>query len=207
MLRTFFKDLLNIPNAVSLFRIVITPLLIILWIGFDWKIVTLVIGTLAGLTDQLDGYLARKLNQTTELGGLIDQLGDLVFESTCLLIGILAGEMWSGLLVIYLFREFTVSVVRAYVVGHGGTLPSSGLGKTKSSLIQWAFFPFFLGAILLDPGVLPEAWSMVGVPPGKWLYWLAEASIYTGLLLGYLSAGTYLRAFVAFYVERKKIKG
>ncbi|MCP4197346.1 MAG: CDP-alcohol phosphatidyltransferase family protein [Proteobacteria bacterium] len=204
MLRAFFKDLLNIPNTVSLFRIIVTPLLIILWVGFDWKIVTLVIGTVAGLTDQLDGYLARKLNQTTELGGLIDQLGDLVFESTCLTIGILAGEMWSGLLIIYLFREFTVSVVRAYVVGHGGTVPSSGLGKTKSSCIQWAFFPFFLGAILLDPGVIPESWSMVGVPPGRWLYWLAKASIYPGLLMGYLSAGIYLRAFAEFYVERKK---
>ena len=206
MLRVFFKDLLNVPNTVSLFRIVVTPMLVVLWFGLDWKVGALVLGTLAGLTDQIDGYLARKLNQTTELGGLIDQLGDLIFESTCLIIGILAGEMWSGLLIIYLFREFTVSVVRAYVVGHGGTLPSSSLGKTKSSCIQWAFFPFFLGAILLDPGVIPASWSMVGIPPGVWLFWLAEASIYVGLTLGYLSAGTYLKAFVAFYNERKALQ-
>ena len=206
MLRTFFKDLLNVPNTVSLFRIVATPIIFILWFGFDWKIIALVLGTLAGLTDQLDGYLARKLNQTTELGGLVDQLGDLVFESTCLIIGVLTGVMWSGLLLIYLFREFTVSVVRAYVVGHGGTLPSSSLGKTKSSCIQWAFFPFFLGAILLDPGVVPASWSMVGISPGTWLFWLARTSIYTGLVLGYLSAGTYLNAFVEFYVQRKKTR-
>ena len=182
------------------------PLLLIVWIVFEWYIAGLVIGTVVGLTDLLDGVIARKLNQITELGGLIDQLGDLVFESTCLIIGAMTGELWVGLLVIYLFREFTVMVIRAYVVGNGGTLHSTVLGKAKSSFLQWAFFLLFLGYILLDPGVVPESWSMVGIPPGRFLMWVGIASILTGIILSLISGWHYLVAFARFYTEHHQAK-
>ena len=57
------------------------PLLAVFWLGLEWKVTGLVIGTLGGITDLLDGIVARKLKQVTELGALIDQLGDLLFES------------------------------------------------------------------------------------------------------------------------------
>lgn len=186
----------------SLFRIALAPLLALFWLGFHWYAAGLALGTIIGLTDMFDGVVARKLNQITELGAIIDQLGDLVFESTCLLIAAMSGELWVGLLVIYLFREFTVMVVRAYVLGKGGELPSSTVGKGKSSCIQWAFFLFFLGVILLQPGVLPESWSMVGVPPGRMLIWVATGSICIGLVAGLVSGWTYLKAFIEFYTEK-----
>ena len=202
MAASFSKVLFNVPNSMSVFRVLAAPLLAWFWLGMDWRIGGLVLGTVVGLTDQLDGYVARKLNQTTELGALIDQLGDLVFESTCLIIGVVSGYLWSGWLIIYLFREFVVNVIRSYVIGHGGALPSTMLGKVKSSCLQWGFFPLFLGGILLQPGRVPDTWRLVGISAGQILVWLVTGWIVAGLVLGIISAVMYFKAFTAFYVSR-----
>ena len=134
-MRRFVKDLLNVPNTMSLLRIVASPLLLLFWFTLEMRVTALIIGTVSGITDLFDGIVARKLNQVTELGALIDQLGDLIFESICLIIAVLIGELWVGWLVIYLFREFTITVVRTYVYGHGGKLPSSVMGRNNLCLL------------------------------------------------------------------------
>lgn len=186
----------------SIFRVVAAPLLALFWLGFDWRVAGLALGTAVGITDQLDGYVARKLCQTTELGGLIDQLGDLIFEATCLVIGVVSGYLWSGWLIIYLLREFTVTVIRSYVTSNGGTLPSTMHGKVKSSCLQWAFFVFFLGGIVIQPGAVPDSWNMVGIAPGQLLIWVATGWIIAGLVIGIISAVIYFKAFAAFYSSR-----
>ena len=193
----------------SLFRVVAAPFLAVLWVGLDWRVAGLCLGTLIGITDQLDGYVARRLRQTTDLGALIDQLGDLVFESTCIIIALLSGYLWSGWLVIYLLREFTVTVIRSYVIGHGGELPSTTLGKVKSGCIQWAMFGIFLGGILSQPGVVPASWSMVGVSPGRMIIWLADAWIVAGIAVGIVGAAVYFRSFIQFYdsLRREEVSG
>ena len=201
-MRGFLKDLLNVPNTMSLLRLVAAPSLMFFWFFMDMPVTALIVGTVAGVTDLFDGIIARKLNQVTDIGALIDQLGDLVFESICLLIGVLIGELWSGLLVIYLFREFTVTVVRSYMYSHGGKLPSSQLGRAKSSLLQYAFFLLFLGAILLKPGVVPAEWFMCGLNPGRVLIWMSTASLVSGIAVGIISGTVYLRAFARFYTEK-----
>jgi cardiolipin synthase (CMP-forming) len=196
---TFKRDLLTVPNAMSLARLLAAPTLGFFWFALDMKVAALVIGTAAGVTDLFDGIVARRLNQVTDLGALIDQLGDLVFESCCLLIGVLTGELWSGFLILYLFREFTVTVMRTYVASRGGTLPSSTLGKAKSSLFQYAFFILYLGVILKQPGVLPASYGMCGVTPGHVLMWTGYASLAVGMFISYASGWHYLRAFSRFY--------
>jgi cardiolipin synthase (CMP-forming) len=203
-LQRFLRDLWTIPNAMSMFRVIAAPLLIFMWISWELWWASLVLGTIIGLTDQIDGWVARKLNQTTELGAIIDQLGDLVFEGTTLLLAVLTGEMWFGVYILYLFREFTVNVVRAYMLAHGGQLPSSILGKAKSSCIQWAFFLFFLGNILENLEFASESWTMVGITPGRVLIWVALTSIFTGISMGLISAWKYLRAFVDFYGSQQR---
>jgi CDP-diacylglycerol--glycerol-3-phosphate 3-phosphatidyltransferase len=198
----FLHQLFNVPNALSLFRLAAAPLLGVFWFTLDLKVAALALGALAGITDLFDGIVARRLNQVTEIGALVDQVGDLVFESFCLLIGVLTGELWMGWLMIYLFREFMVTAMRSWVAGHGGTLPTSGLGKTKSSLLQYAFFAFFLGLILLQPGTLPGSWVLAGIHPGRLLIWLAMVAIVTGIGVSLLSGWKYTRAFVAFYTSR-----
>jgi CDP-diacylglycerol--glycerol-3-phosphate 3-phosphatidyltransferase len=198
----FLRQLFNVPNAMSVFRLLATPVLMLLWLGLDWKVAALVLGALAGITDLFDGIVARRLNQVTEIGALIDQIGDLVFESFCLILAVLTGELWLGWLLIYLFREFTVTAMRAWVTGHGGALPTSSLGKTKSSLLQYAFFSFFLGVILVQPGTLPDSWVLAGIHPGRMLIWIATLAIMVGLGASLLSGWKYARAFAAFHTSR-----
>jgi phosphatidylglycerophosphate synthase len=196
---SFRQDLFNAPNVMSLSRIAAAPVLAMFWLWLDWKAAGLVLGTLMGLTDLADGVVARRLGKITELGGLLDQVGDLVFEATCLVMAVSIGGLWVGWLIVYLMREFVVSTTRSYVVSKGGSLPSTLLGKAKSNYLQWAFFIFFLGAILLDPGVVPASASLAGVPPGRLLIWVAEASMITGIVIGLVSGWIYLKGFAAFY--------
>jgi len=198
----FWRQLFNVPNALSLFRLAAAPLLGVFWFVLDMKVTGLTLGALAGITDLFDGIIARRLKQETEIGALIDQVGDLVFESFCLLIAVLTGELWAGWLMIYLLREFTVTAMRSWVTGHGGAMPTSSLGKTKSSLLQYAFFAFFLGLILLAPGTLPESWTLAGLHPGTMLLTLAQATIAVGIGVSLFSGAKYARAFVAFYASR-----
>jgi phosphatidylglycerophosphate synthase len=200
----FLRELITVPNTMSLFRVAAAPFLAVLWIGLDWRVAGLGLGTLIGLSDQLDGYVARRLHQTTELGALIDQLGDLVFESTCIIIALVSGYLWSGWLVVYLLREFTVTVIRSYVIGHGGELPSTMLGKVKSSCIQWAMFGIFLGGILVQPGVVPASWTMVGISPGRMIIWVSDAWIVGGIAVGIVGAAIYFRSFVQFYNSQQR---
>jgi len=202
-MKGFSHDLLTVPNAMSIFRLVAAPSLIFFWFALDMPIVTLAVGTAAGITDLFDGIVARRLNQVTDLGALIDQLGDLIFESCCFIMAVMLGELWVGWLVIYLFREFTVTVMRTYVASRGGTLPSSTLGKAKSSLFQYAFFIFFLGAILIRPGVLPDQYVLCGITPGRILICVAIASFMVGFAISLYSGWHYLRAFSRFYVEHR----
>jgi phosphatidylglycerophosphate synthase len=199
---SFRKDLFNAPNIMSLSRIALTPILTVFWLGLDWKAAGLVLGTLIGLTDLADGVVARRLHKITDLGGLLDQVGDLIFEATVLIMAVSIGGLWVGWLIAYLMREFIVSTARSYVVSKGGSLPSTMLGKAKSNYLQWAFFIFFTGIILLDPGMVPASASLVGVPPGRLLMWVAEASMITGIVIGLVSGFIYLKGFAAFYTGR-----
>jgi len=194
----FSKDLLTVPNAMSVFRLAAAPSLAFFWFALDMPVAALAIGTAAGITDLFDGVVARRLNQVTDLGALMHQLGDLIFESCCLLIAVLIDELWMGWLVIYLFREFTVTVMRTYVASRGGSLPSSTLGKAKSSLLQYAFFIFFLGAILIRPGALPDHYALCGIAPGRILICVAISSFMVGFAISLISGWLYLRAFSRF---------
>lgn len=201
-MKRFIRDLLNVPNTMSLLRLLAAPTLGFFWFYLDMRVTALTIGTVAGVTDLFDGLIARKLNQVTDLGALIDQLGDLVFESCCLLIAVMTGELWSGWLIIYLFREFTVTVMRTYVQSRGGTLPSSTLGKAKSSLFQYAFFLFYLGVILAERGVLPDSYTLYGIGPGRILIWISLGSFYTAFGVSLISGWKYLKGFAGFYAEQ-----
>ena len=67
-MRRFVKDLFNVPNTMSLLRIVSSPLLLLFWFTLEMRVTALIIGTVGGITDLFDGIVARKLNQVTELG-------------------------------------------------------------------------------------------------------------------------------------------
>lgn len=139
----------------------------------------------AGLTDFLDGYLARKLGRTTALGAMLDQIADKIFITGALVcmvgVGLLQGIMIIPVLII-LAREFAVSGLREYAAQHVRPLPVDALGKVKT-LVQ-----FFSIALIL----LPTS----GVDWGVWIKHLGAGLLWLAAMLAVLSGVRY--AFISF---------
>ena len=115
------RDLRGIPNLVSLARVLLLFVAIAVWFS-GLKTLGIALGVVAGLTDYLDGYLARRMNLVTHLGAILDQFSDLLFETTLLLMVMTSGvdgvpPLW--LLIIYLVREFWVTTIRRFMASHG----------------------------------------------------------------------------------------
>lgn len=155
---------MNLPNMITLSRLVLTiPFLLFLeWRGWEW--VALGIFVFAAATDWVDGYLARKLNQVTALGKLLDPLVDKVLV-TGALVALVAHAMvpaWSVTLI--LFREFLVTGMRALEASRGVIVPAGWLGKIKT-VLQMVAIGLLLAALTPQGAVVAGA--------GLIVYWAA----------------------------------
>ena len=122
-------------TKLTLARIVMIPVfLLVLYLGFPGaKWVALAVFILASLTDTLDGYVARKYNQVTNIGKFLDPLADkvLVAAAMCWFVG--AGQMWAWALAAVLLREFAVSGLRLVAVEQGKVIAAAWSGKVKTA--------------------------------------------------------------------------
>jgi CDP-diacylglycerol--glycerol-3-phosphate 3-phosphatidyltransferase len=151
---------MNIPNSLTIFRILLIPVFVILLstrINYGNYLATAVF-IIAALTDSLDGYLARKWKQITKLGIILDPLADKLLI-TAALISLVELKMIPGwIAIIILGREFAVTGLRAVKAEEGVIIPASKLGKIKTisqiiavvwMLIEQVYLP--LG--MLDLGI------------------------------------------------------
>jgi cardiolipin synthase len=105
---------LNVPNAISIFRLLLVP--VFLWLRLsgepEWALGVFI---LASVSDVLDGFLARVLNQRSKLGGVLDPVADKLLVFTAIFSLVLSGVIPLWLLVILLVRDLTM-VAGALVV-------------------------------------------------------------------------------------------
>lgn len=125
----------NLPNSISLFRVVMVPLLMVFLLvsipGGD--IIALVIFLIAAASDSLDGYIARRKRQTTVLGAFLDPLADKLLVTAALvsLVGLNRLSVWIAMVVIA--REFAVSGLRMVVAVQNVVISASRWGKAKTA--------------------------------------------------------------------------
>ena len=187
---------MNLPNSITMSRIVMIPLL--LWIlsqHFPWQghgaqeISAAVLFILASITDGLDGYLARKRKQITTIGMLLDPIADKIMV-TAALIALVAYnpevvKVWIAVVIIG--REFLISGLRSIASSEGFTIQASDLGKLKT-VIQ---------IVSVVSAILAHHWYQwqfgVLIVPVKWI---AVAAIYFTLVVSIISAVDY---FVGFW--------
>jgi cardiolipin synthase (CMP-forming) len=100
---------MNIPNFLSLLRIILVPAIVIFLIQGEY-VKALIVFVIAGLTDALDGTLARLLNKQTELGAFLDPLADKILLSTCFISLSIFGLIPSWLAVIVISRDFIILI-------------------------------------------------------------------------------------------------
>ena len=184
--RDLRSDLRLIPNVLTIVRIVFIFVATAIFFS-GHHVVGMVLAVLAGITDYLDGYLARKLKLVTPIGELLDQLADLIFESTALLFIVSTGFITPIVLVAYLFREFWVTTIRRFVTARGVNISSGFLGKLKTNVLMWSFLPSGVAIA----GLLPMLEPALGI--------FARCSIIAGIALGYISGWRYTKQFVQVY--------
>ena len=131
---------MNLPNALTLARIFLVPLLVVvlltrfeaqLILGVPKEVIGAAIFGLAAFTDWLDGYLARRRQQVTALGQLMDPLADKLLITAALISLVQMGLAPAWMVMVILGRELGVTVLRSLVHARGVVIPASPLGKVK----------------------------------------------------------------------------
>ncbi len=130
------KKALNLPNLITLTRIALVPLLLYALLshlvhGEIWSALVFVLGA---ATDGVDGYVARKYNQVTTVGKLIDPLADKLLVAAALVALVELGSLSSWVVLAILGREFAVTGLRALAAADGVVIAASPWGKLKTTL-------------------------------------------------------------------------
>jgi cardiolipin synthase len=169
--------MLTIPNLISFLRLLLVPvfLWLLLWrdnpAGAGW-----LLGVI-GATDWIDGYLARRLDQVSELGKLLDPLADRLAVAAALVGGLISGDLPRWFAVPVIVREILISVgALVLALRVRGKMAVRRLGKLATLLIYAALGGFLVGnGTPLDPFV--------------WLGWIFGIP---GLVLYYVVGVQYL---------------
>jgi len=164
----------NFPLFLTWCRIVAIPLFVaVLYVPESWiaehtqNVVSMWIFIAAAVTDWLDGWLARRWNQTTSFGAFLDPVADKLMVTAALIVLTEKGIVDPFASLIIIGREITISALREWMaqIGQGKSVAVNILGKVKT-VSQLIAIPF-----LLFNGVLFGWFHTVNV--GRWLIWVA----------------------------------
>ena len=142
----------NVPNALTWMRIVMIPLFVgVYYFPHAWlapsqqNLVATVIFTAAALTDLLDGYLARKLNQVSAFGAFLDPVADKLMVAAALIVLVDLNRINAVIAVIIIGREITISALREWMahLGAAKSVAVSLVGKIKT-VSQMVAIPMLL---------------------------------------------------------------
>ncbi|MEO1199002.1 MAG: CDP-diacylglycerol--glycerol-3-phosphate 3-phosphatidyltransferase [Pseudomonadota bacterium] len=172
-------DALSLPNLLTYGRILAVPVIVwaILWRTDSGLWMAFGLFVLAAVTDYFDGWLARKLDQQSALGRMLDPIADKLLVAA-VLFGLVAVGTVSGLAIaaalIVLCREILVSGLREFLAGQSVDIPVTWIAKWKTTLQLAA-----VGALILAPAVdeaLPSSMVLALA-----LLWISAAiTLYTG---------------------------
>lgn len=170
-----WKEILNLPNSITLLRICVVPILFLLLLspGRVLSLIIAVLFILAALTDLLDGYIARRYGIVTKMGKLLDPIADKIVVSAAMILMIPIGHIPAWVVVLIIVRDVAVDGIRSVASSEGLVISASKLGKQKtltqniavSSLI--IHYPLFgidahlVGMAILYLALILTVWSGV----------------------------------------------
>jgi len=181
-------NLINLPNILTYLRMAAIPL-ILFFLTPPTSVktcnVAFLLYVLASITDYLDGILARRHNQVTSVGKLLDPLADKLLTSAVLIMLIPLGKVQAWLVFLIIGREITITGLRSIAASQGLILNASRMGKNK--MISQTVALLFL---------------LLCIPKIQFLLdFLGMFFLWISVILGYWSAGSY---FASFYEEVKR---
>ena len=160
---------INLPNALTLARIFLVPLLVVVLltkfeghalVGVPTPLVGAAIFGLASFTDWLDGYLARKLNQTSSFGAFLDPVADKFLVCAALLVLVHLGRVHALIALVIIGREIAISALREWMaqIGASRSVAVHMVGKLKTTA-QMIAIPFLLFDAPLFGLIDTHAWG------------------------------------------------
>jgi cardiolipin synthase len=177
--------ILTVPNVLSLLRLLLIPVFLVLLITeqYLWALVTLVV---ASITDFVDGYVARRFDQVSRLGQLLDPAADRLFIFSTLVGLAIRGFLPWWLVGVVVARDVLLLVLGVILAQHRyGPLPVHRLGKLGTFALLVAMPVLVLGAAFpaVDAWAEPVGWA--AALWGVFLYWWAGVvyAIQTGRMI------------------------
>lgn len=177
--------MLGLPNALTILRILLVPVFVVSFVfGETGRLVAFIVFCLAGVSDALDGFAARKLQARSEFGRMLDPIADKILVAVALMMLVwkdaLSGYTLVPALVI-LSREILVSGLREFLATADVSVPVTRIAKMKTTIQMVA-----IGAMILGP--VAEKMVPLALPLAYVLLWIAAAlTVYTGYI--YFRAG------------------
>ncbi|MCA1747977.1 MAG: CDP-diacylglycerol--glycerol-3-phosphate 3-phosphatidyltransferase [Parasphingopyxis sp.] len=179
----------TLPNLLTMSRIFAVPVLVALlwnagWLGY---LAAFVLYCLVGITDYLDGYLARSRGMVSKLGIFLDPIADKIMIASVIVMLIFTRDIegWHVIAaLIILLREITVSGLREFLAGLQVSVPVTKLAKWKT-----AFQMISLGALILAGSVSHAGWEQFA-----WVEWVGLVSLWLAAGLTLVTGWDYLRA-------------
>ena len=124
---------LNLPNKLTLLRIVLVPVYLVL-LACGWDLLALIVFAAASLTDMLDGRIARSRHLVTNFGKFMDPIADKLLTHTAFIMLCSMGRLNVVACIIFIAREFVVSGLRLVAVEQGHVIAAGMSGKIKTVL-------------------------------------------------------------------------
>lgn len=168
---------LNLPNALTLIRILLVPVLVVaLTVETPGgSTIAAIVFALAAVTDGLDGYIARSRQSVTTFGKVMDPVADKLMIAAALISLVSLDRLAGWVAMVIIAREFAVSGLRIAAGQQGVVIPASGLGKVKT-MVQ-------VGAVL----------ALIAAPDADALW--VQALVYLMVLVTIVSGADYFLNF------------
>lgn len=187
------KELLSIPNILTYFRFLLIPVFVILYLNSAHNVwlysASIVVLGVSGLTDVLDGRIARKYNQTTEIGKVLDPIADKLTQCAIMACLVMRYRLFAIVLAIFVVKELTMAVLAYVLYRKDRKLKGAHwYGKLATS----SFYIITLFLLLM-----PRQW----IPP-----WLSTALILLATGFMVLSFVMYARVYIVMWRDHKENK-
>lgn len=184
---------MNLPNQITISRLVLA-IVCFVFLAIGWYRLALVLFVLAAGTDWIDGYLARRFDQVTQLGRILDPFADKLI--ICGVFIFLAAVPGSGIAawmaVVVVARELLVTALRSSLEQRGADFSATWSGKWKMVLQCLAAALSMFALTYPDDGSTPPAWLSRSLPVAVWL--AVALTVYSGWLYVRRAIGCWLSA-------------
>ena len=179
------KQILTIPNLLSLFRILLIPLILWLYIGLNEYYWTIVVIAISGLSDMVDGFIARKFNQVSDFGKALDPIADKLTQGSLILCLTTRYPWMIALIIIFILKEVVMSIMGLIIFKKDNSMNSAKWhGKVAT-----AFLYISLCVLILFPKIPLTVVNIIII--------VAIALIINSLVL-------YLIFYIKILLKRKK---